>query len=202
MIPSLVTAPDKAIAWSEMQSHLRLDSDDERARVEGVLLPAATEWVQALTNRQLMPATFTFWYPSFEAACAAAQRHPCRYPYGTILVPYPPLQSVTWVKYYDLANSIQTWAASNYTVSAPAGPKCGPGWIAPLPFVIYPNTYFRPDAVELKVVCGYPGQSTIPGGLKASMLLHIGGQFEQRENTIVEAPQNAVSMALSYLVEF
>lgn len=207
MIPSLLTAPTSpAIPWTEVKSHLRLDSDDEQARVEAILVPAATDWAQSLLNRQLMPATWAFWFPNFWAACAPAQRHCGRYPADSILLPYPPLQSVTWVKYYDLNNVQQTWSTSDYTVSAPAGPKCGPGWIRPVPGAIFPSTYCRPDAVEIKAVCGYASASAVPAGIKAGMLLHIGEQFERREQAIsgtiiAEVPQNAIALALPYLVE-
>ena len=209
MILSLDTAPaGPALFWEdEVKGHLRVDSDEEQARVTDVLVPAAADWVEALTNRALITQTWKVWYPSFGAACSTAWRFGTKYAPGSILLPRPPLQSVTWVKYYDSNNTIQTWAAANYTVTAPAGPKASPGWILPIPTTEYPSTYTRPDAVEIKIVCGYGLlPKHVPGGLREAMLLLVGEMFERREiavagTIIADAPLAAVNLALGYLVE-
>jgi uncharacterized phiE125 gp8 family phage protein len=210
VIPSLDTAPaNPALSWEdEVTGHLRLDpSHEEQARVMGLLVPTVAEWVQALTNRQLITATYLFWFSSFDEALAAACRHPKRYPSNAILVPRPPLQSVTWIKYYDTANVLQTWASSNYTTKTPAGPKASSGWIQPVPAATFPSTYDRPDAVEIKAVCGYGADSTdIPGALRQAMLLLLGEMFERREEAVIgtivaAAPVQAVNLGLGYLVE-
>lgn len=213
MISSLDTAPVNAsLDWdADIEGHLRVSTDDERARIEGTLVPTARDWVEGLTNRQLVTATWKFWWPSFEAACASARRFGSsgarKYIDGTILIPRPPLQSVTWVKYYDTANVQQTWASTNYTVTTVGGPKAGPGWLLPVPTASFPGTYDRPDAVEIKAVCGYgPEAEDVPGGLRAAQLLYLAELFERRELAVVgtivaDAPIGAVNLALPYLVE-
>lgn len=203
MISSLEVAPaGLALHWdNEVKTHLRLDTNEERARVESVLIPAATEWIQSLTNRQLINATWVFLYPSFAAAAA-------RSPRGAIYVPRPPLQEVVSIEYFDSQNTLQTWGEENYVVYAPRGPMAKPGWIWPVSGPTwYPSSYSRPDAVQIKAVCGYgPSAATVPGGLRQAMLLLVSELFERRElvvtGTIVQAaPVGAVHLGLSYLAE-
>lgn len=211
MIASIDTAPAlPALDWNnEVKGHLRLDADDEQARVMDVLVPAAEEWAQSLTGRQLITATWLAWYPSFYEACrpALARCATGTFPTDAILVPRPPLQSVTWIKYYDTSNVLQTWASTNYTVKAPAGPKAPNGWIQPVPNVAFPATFVRPDAVEVKFVAGYGAEPTsVPGGLRQAMLLVLAEMFEKREisvtGTIIQdVPLAAVNLGLSYLAE-
>ena len=207
MISTLITAPAAdALDWDDdIKPHLRLDSDDEETRVMDGLVPAATDWCESATGRQLVNATWAFQFSGFADACFAAKQL-CKYAPDTILVPRPPLVSVTWVKYYDTANVQQTWGTSNYTVSTLAGPKCGPGWIRPVPGVSFPSTYVRPDAVEIKAVCGYGAASTsVPGGLRSAMLLLLADMFENREDSISGTIINTVPttsrvLANGYLV--
>lgn len=209
MISSLVDPPNApALDWdAEVKGHLHVDIDDEEARVTNILIPTVTDWVEALTGRQLIDATWVCWWPSFAAACTAAAKL-CKYPLDTILIPRPPLQTVTWVKYYDTANVQQTWDSSNYTVTIPEGPKGGKAWLRPIPSALFPNTYARPDAVEIKFEAGYgAAASDVPGGLRQAMLLLLGELFIRREIAVVgtivnNAPIGAVNLALGYAVDF
>lgn len=205
MISSLTTpAAALALDWAnEVKGHLRLDVDTEKTRVESLLIPAAADWCEAVTGRQLINATWTFWWPSFDAACQPG----CGlgFPSDAIVLPRPPLGGVTHVKYYDTANAIQTWSASNYAVVAPAGPKASPGWLRPVAPATYPSTYERPDAVEIRLVAGYGASyASVPGGLKQAMLILLAELFERREEAVTgtiiqQVPVGALSLALGYL---
>jgi uncharacterized phiE125 gp8 family phage protein len=194
---SLKTAPAvRALDWLfEVKSHLHLDSDDERGRVDSILIPAAEQWTESATGRQLITATWTLSLETFPAD---------GYP---IVLPKPPLQSVTSVKYYDAAGVQQTWAAAaNYIVIAPAGPKCGPGMIVPKADISYPYTYGPPYEIDVEFVAGYGDSPTaIPGLLKAGMLLLVAEQFERREEVtegqISRVPLNAQALILPFLSE-
>lgn len=206
MILSALSDPvGLALDWSEVKGQLRLDSEEERAWIESVVVPGVTTLAETITNRQLVTRTWAAWFSSFDAACRAALAHP-KYPSETILVPKPPLQSVTWIKYYDTANTLQTWAASDYVVTTPAGEKAGPGMIRPAPSVTWPGTYARPDAVEVKFVAGYGDLSAaVPPLLRQGLLLLVAELFKNREHsvtgTIEEVPLNARSLIDAFLVE-
>lgn len=112
-----------------------------------------------------------------------------------IEIPLPPLQSVTFLKYYDENNAQQTLVNTRYqvdTVSEPARLIIDTaGW---------PNIYSRANAVTVEFVCGYGvAGSDVPASLRAAMLLHIGDLFENRQNgQAQEVYQNPAYDSLTY----
>jgi len=188
-----LTTPAAALAldWTaEVRGHLRLDTEDERARVESVLIPAATEMAQAETERQFINATWTLYLDAFP-------------PDGeTIVLPKPPLSSVESIKYYDTAGTLQTWAAAgNYTVVTPSGPQAECGYVVPAYGVTYPSTQSVPDAVAIEFIAGYGATyASVPGAIRAAMLLLVGEQFERREEAIVGAAVSEVPLAARRLL--
>jgi uncharacterized phiE125 gp8 family phage protein len=168
-------AEELALDWAtEVQGHLRLTEDTERARIESILIPAAMALAESETDRQIITATWTLYMDDFPAS-------------GTIIeLPKPPLQSVTHVKYYDTAGVQQTWTESgNYTVVAPSGPYAEKGYIAPEYGITYPSTQAIKNAVEVQFLAGYgDSYKNVPPLIRAAMLLIVGEQFERRENAI------------------
>lgn len=195
---SLKTAPAApALDWAtEVKPHLRLPSEDEAVRIMTVSVPAAEQWAESATGRQLVTATWTLYFDAFpdDSGCP-------------IYLPKPPLQSVTSVKYYDTNGVLQTWSASEYTVTVPAGPKAGPGWITPKVNYYYPSVYGSPYEIAIEFVAGYgASHASVPGLLKAGMLMLVAELYERREQAIVgasvmEVPFGAQSCILPFLAE-
>ena len=188
---SLKTAPSaRALDWTtEVMGHLRLDSNEEQDRVVNVLIPAAEEWAQSATGRQLITATWTLYLRGFPST-------PC-----PIWLPKPPLRSVTSVKYYDALGAQQTLSPSDYIVTTEAGPKAGPGFIQTKPLVYWPTTYGPPYEVEIEFVAGYGAASSdVPGLLRQGMLLLVGEMFERREQSVVGAPIAQVPLSAERLI--
>jgi uncharacterized phiE125 gp8 family phage protein len=192
MTLSLKTAPVAlALDWvQEVKGHLRLDSDEEQPRVASILIPAATQFAESETGRQLITATWTLYLDKFPCS---GQR---------IELPKPPLKTVTSVKYYDTAGVLQTWAAAgNYGVQALAGPFADCGYISPAYAVIYPTTQSRADAVEIEFTSGYGDTfASVPPMIRAAMLLIVGEQFERREESITGTIISRVPMAAHNLL--
>jgi uncharacterized phiE125 gp8 family phage protein len=197
MKPSLEIPPAAlAVDWeTEVKSQLRLNTDEERARVESLLIPTATAFMEAHTSRQFITATWVFRYSSFAEALAGQ---------ATIAIPRPPLQTLEWIKYYDASNDLQTWDATNYDVVISKGPNAPAAWIQPTAREYYPSTYAREDALEIRAVCGYgPDYSDVPPLLRQSLLTLIGELFERREHgsteEITPVPLGAISLGLPYV---
>lgn len=195
MLLSLDTEPaGVALNWeTHLKGHLKQSTADERARVEDVLVPAAELWVESLTNRQMRETVFIGYLDEFPSDGSP------------IRMPKPPLNSVSYVKYYDTNGVLTTWSVSDYEVDFPVGPRCMPGRIYPAYGKYYPSTRCHPKAVQIKFTCGY-GEDDIPAALRAAMLLHVGEGFERRENAIAgtiisTVPQGAMSLAMPFLVE-
>ncbi len=100
-----------------------------------------------------------------------------KFPSGrTILIPRPPLQTVTWVKYYDAAGEQQTLGAEAYTVAV--GQE--PGRLVLKASGAWPVTEAgRPEAVEVRFVCGYGGAAAdVPAKVRAAVLLTLAARFD------------------------
>jgi uncharacterized phiE125 gp8 family phage protein len=111
------------------------------------------------------------------------------FPTAEILIPLPPLQSVTSIKYDDGAGVEQTLATDQYEVDTVSQP----GWVVPIT-TGWPTSIFEGiNAVRIRFVAGYNPSSNspddlvvnIPGSLKAAMYLYIGQLYDQREDIVV-----------------
>lgn len=139
------------------------------------LITAARAMVEQMCQRAILTQTWELWLDSFPWWRAP------------ILLTYPPIQSVTSVKYYDQDLNQQTWASSNYLVIAPAGevpqraqivPNAGVSW--PL-LPSFASTQRRPDQVSVRFVCGWDSAANVPQPMKQAMKLLIGNWYRNRE---------------------
>jgi uncharacterized phiE125 gp8 family phage protein len=135
-------------------------------------ITAARQYAETFTHRSLITTTWDLKLDGF--------------PSGDIWLPKAPLISVSTatgliVTYVDTAGSTQTWAESNYSADAPAGPQVGPGRVIPDYGVSYPSTYGVPNCVTVRFAAGYGAASAVPAGIKAAMKLLIGHWWSNRE---------------------
>lgn len=104
-----------------------------------------------------------------------------------------PLQSVTSVKYYDDAGTLQTLGTSTYLVDTISEP----GRIVRAPLQIWPVLQAsRPNAVEVQYVVGWTAVASIPQAIKLGMQLLIGHWYAHRE-----AVSEAAAAVLPFAVE-
>lgn len=159
---TLKTAPTfEPVTMEEAKEHLRLTTDDQD-RVLEMYLKSARLWVEAYTGRSLATQTWQASMPSllwqFELPRAA------------------PLQSVTFVKYYDESNVLQTWSSSNYLVPA----FHEPALVQVLDTATWPSTYLRDDAIQVEYVTGYT-DGACPDELQLAVLALAGHWYDNRE---------------------
>lgn len=159
---SLVTPPATLpLDVPEVRAWLRVTSAADDTMIER-LIRAATEAVEKLLNRQLVTATWQLGLPAF--------------PRGYLRLPRSPLRSVTSITYYDVANQLQTLAASYYDVDA----LSDPGTVSLAQGYPWPATYTRPNAVLVTYSAGYGSRSDIPSGILTAMQFAIAQAFEHR----------------------
>ncbi len=177
---------------SEVKSHLRLDTDEERFRLESVVIPAVTTWAESYTGRALVTQQWKLLLDTFPTVGSC------------IRLPKAPLQSVTYVKYIDTTGVQQTWPANKYIVQAPAGPYALSGRIEPVFGEFWPIARDQIGAVEILFTCGYgDNNQAVPALLRAALLLAAGEQFERRETAIAgtiisEVPMSARALAAPF----
>jgi len=173
----LKTAPaTEPISTADAKSHLRVDVSDDDTLIDG-LVTAAREHVEGLTRRALIDQTWYLVLDRFPASDLTP-----------IVVPLPPLKSVSSITYVDTAGTTQTWAASKYDVDSPSGPKARRGRIAPAFDEVYPDTREQLNAVTIEFIAGYgAGGANVPEPIILGMKLLVGHWYEHRESVVVGA---------------
>ena len=166
MYLSLVTAPAAPLlSLAQAKQHLRVEHTFDDALI--VALVSAVEAHIAgrdgFLGRSLLTQTWDYKMPWFPAC-------------DHIHVPFPPLQSVTHVKYFDGSDVEQTFASASYATHSATDRgyiklKQGYGW---------PGSYTRDDAVTVRFVCGYGGADDVPAPIKAAALLMLGELYTTR----------------------
>lgn len=159
----VVTPPtEEPVTLTEAKARLRVDGTEEDTDV-AALIAECREACEDETQRAFVTQTLTATFD--------------RFPIGEFHLPRPPLQSVAWVKYYDLSGTLQTLDPSLYHVAA-AGE---PGRIRHAFGIIWPFTQFgRPEAVQVQYVAGYGGASAVPGKAKAAIKLLMADRYMHR----------------------
>jgi uncharacterized phiE125 gp8 family phage protein len=166
------TAPTtEPVSRTEMKLHLRVDHTTDDDLIDA-LIKSAREWCEMFEGKSYMTQTITAYLDNFS---------------NTILLPHPPLLSVSTVKYYDTGGTLQTLASSYYTVDTTAVPgriylAYGQSW---------PATRDIPNAVEIIYTAGYHATQTttteVPARVKAAIKLIVGHLYEHREEATEES---------------
>jgi uncharacterized phiE125 gp8 family phage protein len=114
-----------------------------------------------------------------------------------IKVPYPPLVSVSSVKYYDTDSTEATMDSGDYYVDTYAEPGrivlgYGESW---------PSTTLRPaNGVIVRFVAGYGAAASVPQCVKQAMLMLIGHWYENRESTLTGQINDEIKFAVHALL--
>src|SRR3990167_5258065 len=105
---SLVTGPTKIpISLDDLKDELKITHTDE----DGVIvrdINAAVAYAEKYTETKIMTQTWEYYFDDF--------------PTGDIILPYPPLASVTHIKYYNSSNVLTTLDTSEYLVDSVSKP--------------------------------------------------------------------------------
>jgi uncharacterized phiE125 gp8 family phage protein len=108
-----------------------------------------------------------------------------------IELPFPPLQTVESVKYYDTAGVQQTLVAdTDYTVDAASEPAR----IVPVYGTCWPQAQPRINAIEVAFTCGYGLAGAVPAQIKSWMLMRAGAMYENREEVVVATRLTSVEL--------
>jgi uncharacterized phiE125 gp8 family phage protein len=191
----LILAPDsEPITLVEARLHLRLDATGSPAShpddsLVTSLIKAARQHIDGkdgLLSRALITQTWELQLDVF--------------PTSEIRLPLPPLQSVSSVKYDDIAGVEQTVATADYVVDT----VTPPGWVIPVTGKSWPATLETPNAVRVRYLAGYGNASAVPEPIKAAMKLLIGHWYENREevnvgNIVTSLPMAAEALLSPYI---
>ncbi|MGW8180403.1 MAG: head-tail connector protein [bacterium] len=167
MARTLVTAPtEHPLSLSDLKEHLRVDGSDSDSELVS-LLDEATNYVESMTGRRMITQTWKLVMDGFK---------------DSVVLPYPPLQSVSSITYQDASDATQTLASTNYTVDTDSEPAR----VAQSATGTYPSTYDDLNAVTITFVCGYGGREDVPEELKRAIKLYAQWAYDMDEKA--EAP--------------
>lgn len=164
---ALTTPPaTEPISTTDAKSHLAVTSSDDDALIDAYVA-SAREALEQRTRRAFLTQTYTLTLPAFVSK--------------PILLPRPPLQSVTSVKYYPSGGGAQATLVedTDYRVNAAGLFGCvelveGTSW---------PATSNRHDAVEIIYVTGYGASgSNLPASLLHAIRLQLSEMFEPQHS--------------------
>lgn len=176
MSTKIVTEPQELpVTLAQALDQLREVPAPLHAQVQS-LLYAATENAEGFLGRALIEQTWELVLECF--------------PGREIELPKPPLQSVTSVKYLDVAAVEQTASAGLYQVDTVSTP----GRIKLLPTASWPETAERLNAVTIRFVAGYGGAAKVPFQIKAGILLHAEAHFDRDERQMAQLIAAAESL--------
>ena len=158
------------VTTEEAKLFLKQDDSTDDDLIDG-LIAAARQHVETYTGRALITQT---WLLSLE-----------KFP-GEFVLPHPPLQSVTSVKYTDTDGVQQTLSGStDYTTDAEAVPgrillAYGQSW---------PTPRDMKNAVEATYVAGYgDAAADVPDVIKLAIKLLVAEWYENRA-AVGQAPE-------------
>lgn len=169
MALTLITAPSAAlVTTAEAKRHCRVDHTDDDAYLDSLVaaVTANIDGADGWLGRALGAQT---WKLSLDA-----------FPTGSrgIMLPLPPLRSVTTVAYTDVDGVARTYTAfRTFGIDS----KSGQGFILPAYDDEWPETRDdTPEAVQITFTAGY---ETVPTPIKHAILLMVGNLYENREDT-------------------
>ena len=171
---SLITAPAiEPLTLQEAKSHLRVTASDD----DSLILALITAVRQSLEGRfgELQRALITQtwdWYYDVDSPI----------PPAALIIPLPPLQSVTSIKYIDVDGVLQTWDAAKYTVDATSlrgrvTPAWGESW---------PEARCTINAIIVRFVAGFGATAAdVPAPIRHAMLLQIAHLYDNRDTHMI-----------------
>lgn len=182
---SLVTGPStEPIIASELQTHANIIGEDSYLES---LIVAARKQMERYLNRALITQSWKVFYDCWSYE---------------MQIPFPPLISVSTVKYYNSAGTLTTLASSNYWVVNTQDP----GMVIRRHDVSYPELQDgKPDAIEIAFTAGYGNADDVPEDIRHGIKLLATDLYEHRGTKVVgtisgEIPGYLVDLVHSYKV--
>lgn len=176
---TLITAPtDEPITLEEAKVHLRVVDDEDDLLIMS-LITAARQYAEQITQRSLCTQTWQLTADAFPGPSLMGV------PYGRVfgipahafLLERGPVQSVTSIKYDDMAGVEQTMPPAQYKAELASEPAR----VTPVFGQIWPINLPQIGSVRVRYVAGYGGPEDVPAGIRQWMLMRIGALYEHRE---------------------
>lgn len=175
----VVTPPAEAlVSVATMKNVLNVDHSLDDTLIAG-LVAAATQEAERIMARALVTQTRRLALDCWPAD-------------GVILLDYPPVQSITSVKYYDAANVLQTVSSTDYVAVLDVSPP----YVCPAPGKSWPGNLRAYSAVRVEYVCGIGTAAEVAAREPKIVQLiqwSVAVDYENRESIGTFASYNAAA---------
>jgi uncharacterized phiE125 gp8 family phage protein len=169
MALTLITpAAEEPITTSEakLSPSLRVATATDDTAI-GTLITTARKLAETYTLHALVTQTWELVLDGF--------------PTGGIIVPMPPLQSVSSIKYIDGNGDEQTLDALLYSVDDDSIP----GLIVPAYGETWPTTRDEVNAVRVRFVAGFGDADDVPEDIKSWIKIMVGTMYDNPQGIVV-----------------
>jgi uncharacterized phiE125 gp8 family phage protein len=168
------------VSLDEIKEHCRITGNSEDSSLYG-WIGEAVETIEQRADRTLCTTTRLLTLDAFPR---------------TILLPRPPLVSVSSIKYLDATGVQRTLAADQYRVDAVSTP----GRIVPGYGLSWPVTLGVINAIEVEYVCGYGTPARVPHQAKSAIRLMVAYRNEFREPLITGTTATPLAETVDSLI--
>ncbi|RMF08909.1 MAG: hypothetical protein D6763_08960 [Alphaproteobacteria bacterium] len=158
-----LTGPvEEPVTIAEARAYLRLDGDDDNAVVAACIM-AARQACESYTGRSLISQTWQLYLD--------------RWPEGAIILPRPPLQSVTSITVYDADGGATALDLGDFWVDSAAAPARLLAKSATV--LLQPGR--RLGGIEITYDAGYGDSwNDVPQALRQGILMAVANFYEHR----------------------
>lgn len=109
-------------------------------------------------------------------------------------LPWPPLQSITHIKYLPTDGStLASYSSTNYHVATPTNQ---PAYVKLNPGSAWPSVIDKLDSFQIRMVLGYGAASAVPDTIKQAVCLMVGSLYKNRAATDQELMSGGVRSLL------
>ena len=175
------------VTLTEAKAHLKVDTTADDTYIES-LIKAATQLSEEYTNRFFIDTVIEQFSSSFAELETLFKSK---------------VSEVSFIKYYDSDNSIQTLSATVYNTQL----NYEPSQIQLADGQSFPSIRKRNDAVRIRYTVGYgSAASDVPEIIKQAILLTIGNFYQNRSSVVIgriatELPLNVKFLLNTYKVQ-
>ena len=183
---TLVTPPaEEVVSLAEARLHLYQPHTSQDG-VISALIAAARRKCERYLSMTLVTSTWDWTVDQFPwgRTGGAWGCHRGSSSHASLVIPNPPLASVTSLNYLDAAGASQTLGPSGYLVTT--GPY---GRIDPAYGTVWPIHRSQPGAVTVRYVAGFGTAADVPETIKAAILLHMAFLFVNRGDEDMPLPR-------------
>ncbi len=181
---TLNTAPaSEPVTLSELKDHLRVVGGDEDTYLTSLIV-ACRELCEIHTRRRFVTQTWDYFIEDWPEG-------------ATLEIPFPKLQSISFIKYKDSTGTLVTWDSVNYEIDS----ANTPGYISLEALLsswptLSPNDIQR---IQIRFVCGYGNAAAVPEPIKMAIKMMAAHFYANRED-VAPSDLKEIPMCSKYLL--